>query len=48
VIVSILIQEGFFLLLYFSSDRREEFRRKSRLGWDLVKFSLSFDNFTYK
>lgn len=48
VIVSILIQEGFFLLLYLSSDRREEFRKKSRLGWDLVKFSLSFDNLTHK
>lgn len=42
VIFSNLIQEGFFLLFYLLSDKKEELRKKAKLRWDLIKFSLSF------
>jgi len=42
VIFFILIQEGLFPLFYLLSGKKEELREKSRLRWDLIKFSLSF------
>lgn len=41
VISSMLIKEGFFLVTYLLSSKREESKMRLKSGFDLIKFSIS-------